>query len=64
MDNGMRDYILAIIKTDLSLLQGGGCPVFLAKDATQQNKISMLLARILGANVHDLENGVYLIVKH
>ncbi|MGI5880894.1 MAG: capping complex subunit for YIEGIA [Syntrophomonadaceae bacterium] len=64
MDNGMRDYILAIVTTNLSLVQGGGCPVFLAVNSSQQNKISMLLARILGANVHDLENGVYLIVKH
>ncbi|NLT20488.1 MAG: hypothetical protein GXY16_05765 [Syntrophomonadaceae bacterium] len=64
MDNGLRDFILAIVTMDYSLVQGGGCPVFLAENATQQNKISMLLARILGGIVHDLENGVYLIVKH
>lgn len=41
-----------------------GCPAFFAINSEEQQKISMLLARILGGIVHDLENGVYIIVKH
>jgi hypothetical protein len=43
---------------------GGGCPVFFAADLEEQQRTSLLLARIMGGIVHDLENGVYIIVKH
>ncbi|HWQ74340.1 MAG TPA: hypothetical protein VN441_03410 [Syntrophomonas sp.] len=43
---------------------GGACPIFFAASPEEQRKTSLLLARILGGIVHDLENGVYIIVKH
>ena len=43
---------------------GGACPVFFAADPEEQRQTSLLLARISGGVVHDLENGVYIIVKH
>jgi hypothetical protein len=65
MDNtGLSEYILAIITRDMNKVKSGGCPVFLASDQKEQEKISLLLARILGGVVHDLENGIYFICKH
>lgn len=64
MDIEIKDYLLAIITINPESVSGGGCPVFIAKDEEQQQKISLLLSRILGGIPHDLENGVYLIVKH
>lgn len=64
MDIQMQDYLLAIITINPESVKGAGCPVFLATDEEQQQKISLLLARILAGDVHDLENGVYVIVKH
>jgi hypothetical protein len=43
---------------------GGACPVFIAASQEEQQKTSLLLARILGGVVHDLENEVFIIVKH
>ncbi|HEX3011854.1 MAG TPA: hypothetical protein VHQ70_07435 [Syntrophomonadaceae bacterium] len=64
MDIEIKDYLLAIITINLENVSGGGCPIFLAKDEEEQQKLGIYLARILGGIVHDLENGVYLIVKH
>lgn len=64
METSLKDYILAIITLDSSLVQGGTCPVFIAKDSQEQQKLTLTLARILGGNVHDLENGILIICKH
>lgn len=64
MDTGLQEYILAIVATDGTKVAGGGCPVFFAADQAEQEKISLILARILGGIVHDLENGVLFICKH
>ncbi|MEN6461718.1 MAG: hypothetical protein ABFC94_10155 [Syntrophomonas sp.] len=64
MDIDIKEYLLAIITINPENVRGGGCPIFIATDEEQQQKISLLLSRILGGIVHDLENGVYLIVKH
>lgn len=64
MDIKVSEYILAIVTTDMTKIQGGGCPVFYAGDEEEKKKISLLLARALGGVVHDLENGIYFICKH
>ncbi|MGI5921400.1 MAG: capping complex subunit for YIEGIA [Syntrophomonadaceae bacterium] len=64
MDIVIKDVILAIVTTNPQLVSGSGCPVFFAHNAEQQEKLGLYLARILGGIVHDLENGVYIIVKH
>lgn len=64
METEINNYILAIVSTDPTKVNGGGCPVFLANSQEEQERISLLLARVLGGLVHDLENGVYFIVKH
>ncbi|MGR6836500.1 capping complex subunit for YIEGIA [Syntrophomonas erecta] len=64
MDTRISEFILAIITLDTNKVNGGGCPVFLAENQDQQKKMSLYLARVLGGNVHDLENGVYFISRH
>lgn len=55
--------ILAIVTLQMSTV-GEGSPVFLARDEEEQQKVANYLARILDANVHDLENGSLILVKH
>lgn len=64
METSIAKLILAIVTTDTSLVEGGGAPVFRVNDRTEQDKVAMYLARITEGVVHDLENGVYIIVKH
>lgn len=64
MNTGLQEYILAIVTTDGSKVAGGGCPVFYAADLVEQERISLILARILGGVVHDLENGIMFVCKH
>lgn len=64
MEISIKDYILAIITQDPSLVQGCGCPVFVARESQELQRLTLMLARILGGNIHDLENGVFIICKH
>lgn len=57
------ENILAAVVLDENKVSGDS-PIFLAANAEEQQRTSLLLARILGGVVHDLENGVYIIVKH
>jgi hypothetical protein len=64
LDTSINEYILAIVTTDLDKVKAGGCPIFKAENQEELEKISLLLARVLGGIVHDLENGVYFICRH
>lgn len=64
MDTGLKDIILAIITSESARVDGGACPRFVASSPEEQQKLSLLLARILAGTVHDLENGVYIITRH
>jgi len=64
MDTSLKDFILAIVTTDSSKVVAGGCPVIMAGDRNEQERTCLLLARILGGVVHDLENGVFFITRH
>lgn len=43
---------------------GGAGPVFVADNEEEQQRIAMYMARITQGMVHDLENGVLVIVRH
>ena len=62
----LNNIILAIIvlKEEKYKVGSGGVPIFYVKNKEEQEKISMLLARITLGMVHDLGNGVKLIIKH
>lgn len=64
MNTGLNEYILAIVTCEVDKVKGGGCPIFMATDQEELEKLSLLLARVLGGIVHDLENGVYFVCKH
>lgn len=64
MNSSIRGFILAVICKDASKVHSGGCPIFLVNDDSEQNRVALLLARILGGVVHDLENDVFIIVRH
>lgn len=55
--------ILAVITLNAAKV-GGGAPIFFARDEAEMDKLAGYISRILDASVHDLENGIYLIVKH
>ena len=42
---------------------GGSGPVYIARDTEEQQRIAML-SRITEGMVHDLENGILIIVRH
>ncbi len=65
METALTKYILAVITIDPSLVAGGGAPpIFYVSDVEEQEKVATYLARITEGVVHDLENGVYIVVKH
>ena len=61
----MKDTILAVVVTreKLNKVQGMNS-IFIAEDYIEQQRIALLLSRILKAMSHDLENGVMIIVQH
>lgn len=63
MEVSISKLVLAAVTLDKDLV-GGGVPIFLASDEEEQKKISTYLGRILEAVIHDLENGVFIVVKH
>lgn len=63
MELTVAKFILAVITREPTLV-GGGAPIFLARSEAEQERIAKYLARITEGVVHDLENGVYVLVKH
>ncbi len=64
MDGGvMENRIMAVVTLNMDIV-AGGAPIFFARNQEEQVKMARYLARTLDAMVHDLENGVYIIVKH
>ncbi|AFS78729.1 hypothetical protein Curi_c17220 [Gottschalkia acidurici 9a] len=64
MDVGIKDNILAIVTTRKEKVSSGSVPIFYADSEEERNKVSLLIAKVTMAMVHDLENGCYVIVKH
>lgn len=61
----MKDTILAAVVSWENIDKVHGMnSVFIAEDSLEQQRIAMLLSRILKAMAHDLENGVIIIVQH
>jgi hypothetical protein len=59
----LSDYILAVVTGDAQSA-AGGAPIFVVPDSGERLRVAMLIAKILTAMVHDLENGTYLVVRH
>lgn len=56
-------HILAVITADRAKV-GGGVPIFYAQDQENLSQLALILSQVLGAAVHDLQNGVLVIVRH
>jgi len=57
--------ILAVVAIEgESLVEAGGTVVFFAKDKEQQEKIATTLGRVTEGVVHELDNGLKILVKH
>lgn len=57
-------FVLAIVAQQRDKVGGCGTPIFYAENQEEQDKIATYLARITSGVIHDLENGVYIIVRH
>ena len=64
MDVGIKDSILAIVTTNKDRVSSSTVPVFFVDDSEQQEYMSLLISKITMGMVHDLGDGVYVIVKH
>jgi hypothetical protein len=63
MAREINESILAIVSIKEEIV-AGGAPIFYAQDRQEQERLALFLSRILKAMVHDLENGVFILVKH
>ncbi len=60
----MSDEQLMAVVTRNKEAISGDVAIFHAADEQEQAKIATTLAKVLKAMVHDIGNGVYIIVKH
>lgn len=60
------DNIMAVIslQNNKEKVGGGGVPFFFAEDKKEMEEISTLLARLTLGMIHDLGNGIRIIIKH
>lgn len=65
MDIHITGYIIAIValKSARDKISSGTVPIIFVDDDNEQQRISMYLSRIFKAMAHDLENGIYILVK-
>lgn len=59
-----NDDIVAIVTLHPDTVQGGGAPVFVAKDEERLKRMALLLSKMTRGMIHDLEDGTYVIVRH
>ncbi len=62
MASSPTPQVFCVITTDKELVMPGGAPVLIAKDKEEQSRLAMWICRITDAIVHDLHNGVWLLV--
>jgi hypothetical protein len=63
MEVAIKDGILAVVTAYPEKVRGN-VAVFITENDQESEHVALLLSRVLMAMVHDLENGVYIIVKH
>ncbi len=60
----LTKVILAIIAIERNSVTSGSVPIFYAKDEAEQEKIAIVLSRVTEGVIHELENGVKILIKH
>ncbi len=65
MDISLNNTVLAIFVTkDKANTVAGSAPIFIVKDKQELEEQSMLFSRITMSMVHELSEGLRIIVKH
>lgn len=59
----LTSAVLAVIAQDPQIVSGGA-PIFIASSQAEQEKIALYLSKILKGMIHELGNGVMIIVNH
>lgn len=60
----VTNQILAVVTTDPARAQGGGAPVFVARDQEEMHRIALLAAKVTLGMVHELAEDMLVIVRH
>lgn len=64
-ETSLNNYVLALLTTRENKEKfAGGAPHFIVEDEEELEQVGMLLARLTLGMVHDLGNGVRVIIKH
>ncbi|MFW5999226.1 MAG: capping complex subunit for YIEGIA [Halanaerobiales bacterium] len=65
-DININNKIIAVVAEidNKKKVGGGGAPFFFTESEDETEAISMLLARVTLGMVHDLGNGVKVVIKH
>jgi len=58
-----KDDLLAVVTLNKEAV-GGDIPIFFASTQEEQAAVAATLSQVLKAMVHDIGNGVYIIVRH
>ncbi len=58
-----KDQLLAVVTLNKEAV-GGDVPIFFVSTEEEQSRVAGTLAQVMKAMVHDVGNGVYIIVKH
>jgi hypothetical protein len=64
MEIQLTKQIIAIVTLDKEKVYAGSAPIFVAENEEEQQRIAMYITRITFGMVHDLGNGILIIVKH
>ena len=55
--------IMAVITSNREAV-AGGAPIFITSGQEEQKELAFRLEKILDCSVHDLQNGMYIVVDH
>ncbi|MGE4282640.1 MAG: hypothetical protein AB7G87_02870 [Clostridia bacterium] len=60
----IQKNIVAIVTHRKDKVQSGFAPVFYSESENESEKLALYLSKVVQGMVHNLENGVYVVVKH
>ncbi|MCT4565091.1 MAG: hypothetical protein N4A68_12370 [Maledivibacter sp.] len=63
MDFGIKENIIALVSLNKNV-SSATAPIFFVDSLEKQEETALLIAKITMGMVHDLRNGVYVIVRH
>jgi len=55
---------IAAIITNQRDAVSGGAPIFFVQDDEERQRVAFLIGRLLDGMVHDLGNGIFIVVKY